>query len=250
MKTVLTIAAMSDMHGQLPDPATINASHICVICGDIVPLDYQRSIELIEMWLANEFKAWVEDLPVARIILIAGNHDFYFFRKDKEYIKNKFREWYRDKVVYLQDELYVYKTVRFYGCPWCTGPLNWAFCPGSKYKSITTVYPYYEQIPECDVLVTHQPPRIGNLGTSFYWDKVLAQNWGSDELRLNMKDKHIALALCGHVHSGQHTRVEYPVPGCDTIFYNVSLLNEDYNMTYKPLYLKFDKDEKVITELK
>jgi hypothetical protein len=54
--------------------------------------------------------------------------------------------------------------------------------------------------------------------------------------------------LCGHVHSGQHARIVYPTPGCDTIFYNVSMLNEDYQPMYDPRYLEINYETKEISE--
>lgn len=250
MKKYLNIAALSDLHGQLPDPKEVDPVDVIVLCGDTVNLEYQRSNELSEDWFSHEFKDWVQALVCHRVIMIAGNHDFWMFRKDKQYIKNKFREWYGDKVIYLQDEMYIYQGVRFYGCPWCQGPLNWAFCPGEKYHSVPGVMQYYEQIPECDVLLTHQPPKIGNLGVSFYWDDLQKEDWSSDNLRLNIKDKNILVNFCGHIHSGQHTRIEYPVLGCETVFYNVSLLNERYSVAYDPMYVSIGKNERIVEEIK
>lgn len=253
MRNHFTICAMSDLHGQLPNTNTLTPCNIVVICGDTVPLDYQRSTELTEDWFATEFREWVMRIP-GKIFMIAGNHDFWMFKKGKEYVKQKFGEWFLGKVEYLEDELTEYDGVTIYGCPWCTGPMNWAFAPANKIshygRKPITVLPYYDKIPECDVLLTHQPPCVGDLGTSFYWDPVRKMNWGSEELRKAIKDKNITLALCGHVHSGQHSRVEYPVPGCDTIFYNVSLLNECYELAYSPLYLTINADEKTVAEIK
>lgn len=250
IKKRITIAAMSDLHGQLPNPSEIDEVDVVVLCGDTVCLEYQRSDELSEDWFANEFKDWVKAVICHKIIMIAGNHDFWMFKKNKQYIKNKFREWYGNKVVYLQDEMYIYQDVRFYGCPWCQGPLNWAFCPGDKYRSVPGVMQYYEQIPECDILITHQPPKIGNLGISFYWDDMRKEDWSSDNLSLNIKDKNILVNFCGHIHSGQHSRIEYPVPGCETVFYNVSLLNESYRMAYDPMYVNICKEERKVEEEK
>lgn len=246
----LRICAMSDLHGQLPNPNTITPCNAVFICGDIVPLMYQRYNELSEEWFKTEFREWVMRIP-GKVFVIGGNHDFWMFKSGKQYIKEKFGEWYLDKVVYLEDELIEYDGVTIYGCPWCTGPQNWAFAPGNKYsRNPVVVSPYYEQITDCDVLLTHQPPRVEDLGTSFYWDKIRRENWGSEELRQCIKEKNITLALCGHIHSGKHSRVEYPVRGCDTVFYNVSLLNEDHVMTYSPLYLTLDTEQKTVTEIK
>lgn len=42
--------------------------------------------------------------------------------------------------------------------------------------------------------------------------------------------RNIKYALCGHVHSGEHTPQNYN----NTIVMNVSLLDEDYKIAYKP----------------
>ena len=246
----LRICAMSDLHGTLPFANNYNLeqSDITIICGDTVPLDYQRSDELTEDWFANEFREWVIQFPTKYIILIAGNHDFWMFKHNKEYVQQKFQEWFMGKVIYLEDEMYEYKGIKIYGCPWCTGPYNWAFSPGNKpYRPVVLIDKYYEQIPDCDILITHQPPKIGDIGKSFYWT-TYAKDWGSEELRLAVKNKKIGLLLCGHVHSGQHARTTYPTPCCDTIFYNVSMLNEDYQPMYEPRYLEINYETKEISE--
>lgn len=244
----LRICAISDLHGQLPFAHTFETTDITVICGDTVPLNYQRSDELTEYWFSHEFRDWIYHLPTKYIFMIAGNHDFWMFKHDRDYVTRKFQEWFYGKVVYVEDYLFDYKGITIYGCPWCTGPYNWAFCPGNRpYRPVPIIDKYYDQIPDCDILITHQPPNIGDIGTSYYWTKS-PENWGSDELRIAVKNKKIGLLLCGHVHSGQHARTVYPTPGCETVFYNVSLLNEEYKLFYEPRYLEIDYTTKEIRE--
>ena len=51
----LRICAMSDLHGTLPFTNNFEQSDITILCGDTVPLNYQRSDELTEDWFATEF---------------------------------------------------------------------------------------------------------------------------------------------------------------------------------------------------
>ena len=161
MNTQMKICAMSDLHGHLPDPEQIEQVDVVVICGDIVPLKIQRASMFVDEWLKNEFKEWVQLLPCERVILTPGNHDFYFHSITRTKLEDTLNHIGK-KLVYLEDSSYIYKGVSFYGCPWCTGPLDWAFCPGNSmlfhgtYKEIVTIEDMYNKIPECDVLLTGQ----------------------------------------------------------------------------------------------
>ena len=248
MKHALSICALSDLHGQLPNPELIGPVDVVVLCGDTINLEYQRSMLLSEDWFGYEFKLWVNSLQCQKVIMIGGNHDFWMFKKGKQYVKDCFRRLYGDKVVYLEDELYIYNCVRFYGCPWCSGPLNWAFCPGDKYKPITNVLQYYNQIPECDVLLTHQPPKIGNLGVSWYWDQNRKEDWSSTQLFDAVKDKKIIVHFCGHIHSGDHNAIKHRTNYFETVFYNVSQLDEKYEYAYTPRHIYLNKERREVIE--
>ena len=88
MSTQIKICAMSDLHGHLPDPEQIEQVDVVVICGDIVPLKIQRTRILVEEWLINEFKDWVQLLPCERVIMIPGNHDFHFHQLSRTKIED------------------------------------------------------------------------------------------------------------------------------------------------------------------
>lgn len=84
----IKICALSDIHGKLPNPTSMDPVDIVVICGDTVPLEYQRSNELTEDRFSTEFKDWVKCLRCDRVVIIAGNHDFWMFKKEKEYLES------------------------------------------------------------------------------------------------------------------------------------------------------------------
>jgi Icc-related predicted phosphoesterase len=241
----LKICAMSDLHGTLPFTEEIGKVDVVVLCGDTVPMAYQRSGKLSNLWLRDEFKSWIDGLDCDRVIMIAGNHDFYFSYEDKTFIKDLFKELCGEKLVYLQDESYEYKGVKFYGCPWCKGPLKWAFCPNDINRDITR---YYEMIEDCDVLLTHQPASLFNIGISYYWTEK-PQDWSSKALLDAIAKKDILVNFCGHIHSGDHQRATYVSGNHSTVFYNVSLMGETYNWDYQPRFVEVDTKNKTVLEI-
>lgn len=223
---MVKVCAISDLHGALPK---IEECDVVFICGDIFPLEIQRINTECEAWLNGEFAEWIDNLPCEKVILIAGNHDYLFERFEYTKVLNKIKDniKLKEKLVYLQDNVYEYKNLKIFGCPWCTGPYGWPF--------VDTTGEKYKLIPDCDILLTHQPPRVKQLGCS-YPGKVYEENWGSEELKNKILSKNIRYNFCGHIHSGTHGGIT--ANDCDTVFYNVSIKDEDYKVTYKPTYLE------------
>ena len=56
------------------------------------------------------------------------------------------------------------------------------------------------------------------------------------QLRFAIEEKRPKLSLHGHLHSTDHNKGQLN----NTITYNVSILNEQYQITYKPLHLQYD----------
>lgn len=224
----MKIVAFSDTHGVRPLPI-VDPCDVVIIAGDFIPLYIQRNSEKSEQWFKNVFLEWTKDLQCEKIIFVGGNHDFFLERLGKKKIKSLISEaGLEDKVIYLQDELYEYNGKTFYGTPYCEGPQGWAFVP-------TDTQVYYEKIPSCDVLITHQPPRVEKVGCSFpgtMWE----ENWGSEKLRLAMIDKDIKINICGHIHTGTHGGVQDGY--YDRKIYNVSILDEQYKIQYQPLEIE------------
>ena len=238
----MKICAISDIHGNL---VKIDKCDILLICGDSIPLYLQSNNALSEIWYAEDFAKWVKELPCKKVIMIAGNHDFWLFYHQKEDVQKKFDKWYDGKVIYLQDSEYNYNGFKIYGCPWCEGPVNWAFCPPivalkrnyAKNKiDYNLIYSNYKKIPDCDILLTHQPANVDSLGTSYFMDEHKKRNFGSQKLYDIIKERKIKYNFCGHIHTGDHNRVTSNK--CDTVFYNVSLLNEQYELAYSCKYIE------------
>lgn len=145
----MKICAISDMHGDLID---IPECDVLCIAGDFVELATQRNIEASKKWIEKEFVPWINNSPCKKVIATAGNHDFVF-DEDREY-KNTVAELTNDKFKLLIDELYTYDGVKFYGSPWIA-PIyfqKWAF------ESYYPVDDPFENIPKCDILITHENP--------------------------------------------------------------------------------------------
>jgi 3',5'-cyclic AMP phosphodiesterase CpdA len=67
------VVAIADLHGNLP--GDLPEGDVLVIAGDVCPIE-DHSVEFQDRWLKETFAAWLDSLPHAEVIWIAGNHDF------------------------------------------------------------------------------------------------------------------------------------------------------------------------------
>ena len=205
----MRICAFSDMHGQYD--FTVDPCDIVLICGDILPLNIQMYSKESKKWLSTSFIPWCGKLPCEKVVLIAGNHDFYF-QRHPEGIREMLEG--QDKIIYLDCETYEYDGKVIFGSPWCKPFGRWAFM--ESYEEQDERYAHYlETINNVDILIA-KGDHIGNKSLNKVIDK-----WKP------------LLHLHGHLHSTNH---EEELLGTTKV-YNVSLLNEDYNLVYKPLYI-------------
>lgn len=214
------LAITSDLHGNLPN---IEPCDILLVCGDIFPLHIQTSMPHCKMWLKGEFSDWCNSIPAKEIVLIAGNHDFYFAR-------NLTFELNTNKVRYLQDAEVTIDGIRIYGTPWCHQFGNWAFM-----LSDDGLTKYYEQIPEgLDILITHDALSIGNLGLTEWLGEF--HNAGNKVLTKYVLERKPKMYFCGHIHDGNHKL--QTIEGIQMA--NVSLLDNTYSVTYPVLYYDYE----------
>lgn len=230
MDKKVKVAAMSDIHGYLPDD--VPECDVLCIAGDILPLEVQKDMLRSISWFLLDFKPWAESLPCKKVLFVAGNHDFLFqwIGPDKcnsgsEVMKKLLgKHKGQSKLVYLQDSSYEYEGKRFFGSPWIADLKGWAF-----YKDDDALREQWSTLPKkCDVLITHMPPRNGDCGTVLEAGWNYGNNYGSQVLAEEVGFRDIKYHIFGHVHSGQHN--EYEV--CGTKMVNVSLKNEDYKVKY------------------
>lgn len=242
----MNIIGISDIHGSLLEPESFSEADVLCIAGDISPLKIQRNMPQMISWLRKDFVSWIESLPVKKVFLVAGNHDFVFERIDED--KNWRQEAIQslnilsDKIVYLEDSSFEYNGKTFYGSPWVVGPAGWAFYdPSEKLDVIKETMPL-----DVDVAIFHQPLEYGGNGRVLQipsWmigstlptdllknDEYLHPSYGATTLDEIIEEKNPKLVLTGHVHSGNHNIVTLN----NSMIVNVSILDEDYNRKYDP----------------
>lgn len=220
----MKIIAISDLHGLFPK--IDEKCDVLCICGDIIPLEIQTDIYKSKNWLKTDFIAWCNSIACKHILLIAGNHDLIFEQTLHHEIMNIFLG---TKIHYLENDEIEIDGKRFYGTPYCHIFENWAFMREDSHLKMI-----YDLIPEnLDVLLIHDAP----YGTS---DICLQETEGNDKehlgcipLRDAILEKKPKIVLHGHLHSTNHN-VELME---NTKVYNVSVLNESYNLEYPPLTL-------------
>ena len=231
----MRVAAISDIHGFLDNPRNMPEGDVLCICGDIVPLEFQVDTVRSISWFCLEFVPWVESLPYKKVLLLAGNHDFFLEEIGKsghgEYVRQRLLPGRMalkcPKLVYLCDDLVTVDGKKFYGTPWIADLSGWAF-----YLPESELVKKWEKIPDCDVILTHMPPKVGNIGRVLQLGKYCSnQDFGSESLAETLKTRKFQYVLSGHIHSGAHHPVSLGVGKA----VNVSIKNEDYNVFYYPL---------------
>lgn len=233
----MKIAIISDLHGYLPICPSlywegIEECELLLICGDLLPLRVQTNMLESLNWLIEEFKPWAISLPVEQVYFIAGNHDFYCERNDKVMHEMFSRS---DKVTYLKNEYVDYistqdsNVYRIFGTPYCHIFGNWAFMRDEE-----TLAHKFSQIPDnVDILISHDAP-YGTSDICFEGWAVDGSHKGCPELRDAIIASKPKYNFHGHLHSANHGE---ELLG-ETKVYNTSILNEQYDLTYKPLMIK------------
>ena len=236
----MKIIAISDLHGFLPK--NIKKCDVVCIAGDIFPLDIQTDTVKSISWFCLDFKPWAESLPCDKVLFIAGNHDFIFQRlglaHPEDWGEHVNANWvmmkllrdhmFDTKLEYLCDSSYTYKGKTFYGTSWCPVLKNWAFYGDDEYLK-----KMFDKIPiKLDVLITHCPPQIGDVGKVLDKDNWNYQkDFGCKQLADAISNKNIKWVLSGHIHSGDHNITRYQ----DRMnIVNVSIKDENYRVNYKP----------------
>lgn len=225
----MKIAAISDLHGilvELKYPVDV-----LFICGDVVPLEIQRNIPKSLKWIKKTFIPWAERLPAERVIMVAGNHDFVMEKSPSE-IKNSF---IGTKITILYDEgtTYIDKDARIFniwGSPLCHQFGNWAFMNSNEYNK-----EQYEKMPNnIDILITHDAAYMHSDQCLGFYDAASRElHRGNIPLQEVVEKKQPKLHLFGHLHTCAHSLIDY----AGTLTACVSIVDENYTLTYLPLYL-------------
>lgn len=233
----MKIAIISDLHGYLPIYPSlywegIEECELLLICGDLLPLRIQTNMRESLNWLVADFRPWAISLPVEQIFFIAGNHDFWFERNDL--MAHQIFALH-DKVTYLKNEFDDYlstqdsKVYRIFGTPYCHQFGNWAFMRDEE-----TLVKKFNQIPgNVDILLSHDAP-LGTSDICFEGFSANKGHIGCPELRDAIITSKPRYNFHGHLHTSNHGE---EILG-ETKVYNTSILNEQYDLTYKPLMIR------------
>ena len=142
----------------------------------------------------------------------------------------------QDKITYLDCEIFEYEGKVIYGTPLCKPFGRWAFMP--SYEEQDERYErHLNIIGKIDIVLSHDAP----YGIS---DVILQKDcWWADGTHIgnlalrNLLDRaKPSLHVFGHLHSCNHLRTMNE----NTSVFCVSLLDENYKMTYEPLYFNLE----------
>lgn len=229
----MKICAISDLHGNLE--FNIEPVDILFICGDIVPLNIQINHQKSRRWVRNEFIPWINQQPVEFVAMVGGNHDFFLTSEDKSRLLfngTKIKLLYNEGCEYMDDNGKIWT---IWGSPLCHIYGDWAFMYSDEYNK-----EQYLKMPDnLDFLITHDAAYEHSdqcLGFSLDIEKDLHR--GNIALKEVVELKKPKYHFFGHLHTCNHNFVDYN--GTNTAC--VSLLDESYTMTYKPLYLEINGD--------
>jgi Icc-related predicted phosphoesterase len=226
----MRIAAVSDLHGYLPE---IPACDLLIIAGDVCPDRFGPLLAMHDpdqqkAWFDRHVRPWLARAPATHKVLTWGNHDWCGqacdFSPDLsvEARTTEFRILVdrSTRVPTGGDD----SSITIWATPWSNQFMNWAFM-----KPPTELADVYAAIPDrTDILVSHQPP-FG------YGDRLVdrrsgqIQHLGSRELLAAIDRVKPRLVICGHIHDG-HGRYEHGgVP-----IYNASVVDEQYRLVHRP----------------
>ena len=219
----MRLVLISDTHGLHRD-LSLPEGDVLIHAGDFM----SSGKSFLEI---ADFGAWMSSLPFKHRIVIAGNHDMTM-----QYQPEEARAMLWD-ATYLQDSECVIDGVKFYGSPWTTKFMNWAFMSerGSEMKA------HWDKIPDdTDVLITHGPPH-GILDGSQQW----GDKFGCEELRTAVFRVRPQLHVFGHIHFGygeQKVVLKSRSVGVTTAtaermpyFVNAAQVDEGYRLVNKPI---------------
>ena len=204
----MRIAFISDTHcGH--EEVIIPKCDLVIHCGDATYMG--REDEIIG------FNEWIGTLKTP-FVFISGNHDWLFQTNRKR------AEQLLYNAIYLEDSSVTIKGIEIYGSPYTPEFCSWAF---NLSRFGTELFNKWNSIPEdTDILVTHGPPlRI--------LDEIpLRGHLGCYDLAERLKHISPKIHGFGHIH-GAYGKKKIR----KTTFINCSIMDEQYNITNKPILI-------------
>lgn len=215
---MIKIVAISDYHNDFP---ILPKGDILISAGDATMSGSHRELQKLSDWLTSIRKDFKE------IYFMAGNHDLMFDSSESSIAVDYIR---RSGATYVQDQFVISHGLRMYFTPWI--PMigrepYWAF----ECRRGAEIQKKWDEIPEeLDILITHGPPyKILDKGDN-------RENFGCWDLMNTLTrkmERPPKRHIFGHIHSANST-----LETLKTKFYNVSCMNEHYELTYPPTVIE------------
>lgn len=208
------VVVISDTHGAHREMKhKIPGGDILIHCGDCLWTGkFQHEL--------NNFLSWFKNQKAKHLVLIAGNHD-WFFQKEPRLAKQVCKD---AGVHYLENSYVELEGLKIYGTPIQPFFCDWAF----NIRSPLERSKYFSKIPAgTDILVTHCPP-------AYILDIPGGQkgNVGCGVLRQHIQRVRPKLSLFGHIHGSYGQHVEE-----GTHFVNASTCDETYDPVNPPIVI-------------
>ena len=201
------IVCTADLHENLIE---IPDCDVLLIAGD-VSFAFKGDLAAKQAFLAGPFSGWLDRVPAAEIVLVAGNHD------------QSIEAWGLPpglRCHYLEDEGTELFGLRIWGTPWQPWFYDWAFNAPRRHGE-RFLASKFELIPaDTQILICHGPPRG-------YGDQTGRSDGqphvGSTALTEAIERIQPPLVVCGHIHSGYG---RYRLGGTEIV--NAAYVDNDY----------------------
>ena len=206
----MRLVVVGDTHGMHEELGTLEGD-VLVHCGDFCDgfREDPRDIANVDSWFERQ--------RFELILCVGGNHDFGAQRRVD------CGEPVFQHAVWLLDQAYVHRGVKFYGSPWLPHLQAWAF-----YQSAENLCAKWALIPDdTDVLVTHTPP-FGIL------DQPRSRNinCGCPHLLERVEVVKPRFHLFGHNHASAGVQENH-----STKFVNASVVDSSVSVVHSPVTL-------------
>lgn len=197
----MKIVALSDTHSKHRLIEEVPDGDVLVHAGDMTETGDLREVE--------DFAEWFSSFNHEYKMVVAGNHDFVFDGIEDAERQDAINALKEEDIIYLENDTIMLDGIRFYGTPYSKSFDKYVFTDE------------FGKIPETvDVLITHGPPK-GKLDNTKGWGRI-----GCKDLRQAVNNVEPSVHIFGHAHY---------CDGEDGLgSYNVSILDEDYNIDNNP----------------
>ncbi len=193
-----------------------------MVVGDIAGGSHHTNAQYKSM---GKFLKWVKEINPKQCFITQGNHDYWKWNDLFTYKQAP------QNIHCLMDQSLEFDGLRVHGSPWSAPFLDWNWM-----KEDDRMLPHWENIDNrTDILISHGPAYR-------MCDKVLEPNHnytctpghlGFKSLRAYLETMNLKRVFTGHIHSAEH-KDQRISPEHETIFNCVSLLDEEYNVSYSP----------------